>query len=919
MASAITLTQGTVISYVQGNYATPQSLQTSVSVTFAAAQVAGDLNVVVVGWNDGTATVNSVMDTVGNVYTRAVGPTVIAGVESQSVYYAKNIAAAAAGANSITVSFSSAAAFPDIRILEYSGADLNNPVDVTAANSGNSGTSSSGSVTTTDPIDLLFGANIVQTTTSGPGAGFTSRLLTSPDGDIAEDLMVTTVGSYSATAPLSSGQWIMQMVAFRAALSGPAPLVNLSSTSINFGSQATGGTSNAQSVTLTNVGTAQLVITSIGIAGGNVSDFGQTNNCPATLIPNASCTISVTFTPSTTGARASAVTITDNASNSPQTIVLSGMGTGFSVSPSVTALTFTRTQQFNASSGGVTWSVDGVVGGTGSSGTITVGGLYTPPASIGTHTVTATTSTQSASATVYITNYPGTFTFHNDNLRTGQNLNETILTPANVNWGQFGKLFSYTTDGISHASPLYVANVNIPSQGSHNVVYVATEHNSIFAFDADGLSTTPLWQVSFINPSAGITTVPAADTGETGDIAPEIGITGTPVIDPNTGTLYVVVKTKEVSGNTTSYIQRLHAVDITTGAERLGSPVVIQASVTGSGAGSSGGHLAFDSLRENQRPALLLNNGVIYLAFASHGDQAPYHGWVLGYNATSLQQVMAYCDSPNGAQGGIWQSGLGLAADATGNVFFMTGNGTFDADTGGLEYGDSIVRLAPGGTILDYFTPHDQNVMNSNNWDLSSSGPMLLPDQPGAVPHLLVAAGKTGTLYLVNRDSMGHYNSSNDNQIVQSLINIFPNGTPEPGNYSAPVYFNGSVYFSPINDTIKAFGLNSGLLTTSPTSVSSVIYPYPGGWIALSANGNTNGILWAIQRNDAGTADPGTTAPGVLRAYLANNLGTELYNSSQAGARDTLDYAAKFTVPLVANGKVFVLTNGRLTAFGLLP
>jgi hypothetical protein len=280
---------------------------------------------------------------------------------------------------------------------------------------------------------------------------------------------------------------------------------------------------------------------------------------------------------------------------------------------------------------------------------------------------------------------------------------------------------------------------------------------------------------------------------------------------------------------------------------------------------------------------------------------------------------LAYCDSPDGAQGGIWQSGIGLATDATGNVYFMTGNGTFDANTGGRDYGDSFVKLSPAGSVTDYFTPHDQDIMSSNNWDLASSGPMLLPDQPGAVPHLLVGAGKTGTVYVVNRDSMGFYNANNDNQIVQSLVNAFPNGTPEPGNYSGPVYFNGSVYFSPINDKIQAFSLSNGRLSTSATSKSPETYAYPGGSIALSANGTSNGILWAIQRNDQTTLDPGNTAPGILRAYLATNLGTELYNTSQAGSRDTLDYAAKFTIPLVANGKVFVLTDSRLMVLGLLP
>ena len=283
-------------------------------------------------------------------------------------------------------------------------------------------------------------------------------------------------------------------------------------------------------------------------------------------------------------------------------------------------------------------------------GTITSTGLYTAPSTVGTHTVTATSGSSSATATVYVSNDPagGTLTFHNDNMRTGQDTNETVLTPSNVNSSTFGKLASYPLDGLSLASPLYVQNVNIPGQGVHNIVIVATEHDSVYAFDADGKSSTPLWHVNFTNPSAGVTTVPAADTGETGDIPNEIGITGTPVIDPATGTIYVVAATKEVSGGTTNYVQRLHALDLTTGAEKFGGPVVIQASVPGTGPGSSGGTLPFDPLHENQRTGLLLLNGVVYFGFSSHGDVEPFHGWVLGYNASTLKQVMVYNATPNG-------------------------------------------------------------------------------------------------------------------------------------------------------------------------------------------------------------------------------------------------------------------------------
>jgi len=303
----------------------------------------------------------------------------------------------------------------------------------------------------------------------------------------------------------------------------------------------------------------------------------------------------------------------------------------------------------------------------------------------------------------------------------------------------------------------------------------------------------------------------------------------------------------------------------------------------------------------------------VYIGFASHGDNGPWHGWVLGYDATTLQQVMLYNATANGFGGGMWQSGGGLAADSAGAIYFMTGNGTFDANSGGVDYGQSFVKISSSGTVLDYFTPHDVDTMNSNAWDIGSSGPLLLPDQSGAHLHLMVGAGKTGpgTIYLLDRDNMGHYNPNNDNQIVQSLVNTFPNGTPDPGNYTAPVYFNGCVYFSPVNDTIQAFQLSNGLLSTAATSRSSEIYAYPGGALAISANGNTNGILWAVQKN--------STDPGVLRAYAPTNLGIELYNSDQAGPRDALDSAAKFSIPLVANGQVFVGSESQLTVYGLLP
>jgi chitodextrinase len=589
------------------------------------------------------------------------------------------------------------------------------------------------------------------------------------------------------------------------------------------------------------------------------------------------------------------------------------------VTPRTSVLTPTLQQQFatgGGAAGSVAWTVDGIAGGSAVVGTITPDGLYAPPAVAGTHTVTATTETDSATATVYVTTNPGTFTHHNDNSRTGQNPNETVLNPANVTAGQFGKLFSYSLEGSAIGSPLYVAGVTMPGQGMHNVVYVATEHDSVYAFDADGLSASPLWQRTFLGP--GVTPVPAADTGDCCGIGPEIGITGTPVIDRATQTLYVVAKTMEGSG----YVQRLHALDLGTGAEKLGGPVAITASVRGNGAGSVAGPVSFDALRANQRAALLLQDGVVYIAFGGHGEQQPpAHGWLMGYDAKTLQQVMAVNVSPDADGAGIWQANGGPAADAAG-IYVITGNGAFDANAGGTNFGDSILRIAPNGAVADYFTPWNQGALNANGLDLGSAGPMLLPDQPGAHPHLMLSAGKNSTIYLIDRDAMGRYSGSTiDSQIVQSLVDVFSSGTPEPGNFSAPVYFNGTVYFGPVADGIQAFALTNGRLQTTASMRTSDTFEYPGATLAISSSGTSQGILWAVQRN-GGCGVPAscpTQAPGVLKAYDATNLETLLYSSDQMGSRDQLDAAAKFSVPVVANGKVFVGSTGRLTVYGLLP
>src|SRR6266567_2709167 len=448
---------------------------------------------------------------------------------------------------------------------------------------------------------------------------------------------------------------------------------SLSSTSLSFANQQLGTTSSAQTVTLSNTGPAVLNINNIVATG----DYSQTNTCGTSLGVGANCAITVTFTASYAGQRNGYITVNDTDPSFLQTVNLTGLGTvptsTVAVNPRTASITPTQTQQFSATISGVpstnvSWSVDSIPGGNTTAGTISTSGLYTPPSNTGVHTIRASSianPTQSASTQLVVTAYPGTFTYKNDNLHTGQNLSEIVLTTGNVNANQFGKLFSYAVDGYVFAQPLYVAGVTIPNQGVHNVVYIATEADSVFAFDADNLLNQPLWQTSFINPANGVTTVPAQDVElNYYDIPTQVGITAKPVIDPAINTIFVLARTKEVSGGVTSYVQRLHALDITTGAEKPGGPVVVQATVNGTGVGGNGSQVPFDQLRQNSRPGLLIVNGTVYLSWASLEDTQPWHGWLIGYSETTLQQVSVFNTTPKGNAGGIWGGGGGATADA---------------------------------------------------------------------------------------------------------------------------------------------------------------------------------------------------------------------------------------------------------------
>ncbi len=492
-------------------------------------------------------------------------------------------------------------------------------------------------------------------------------------------------------------------------------------------------------------------------------------------------------------------------------------------------------------------------------------------------------------------------TYHNDLARTGQNLAETTLTPANVNMRQFGKLFSYPVDGYVYAQPLYVPGVAIPGKGIHNVIFVATEHDSVYAFDAD--SAAPLWQVSFIDPASGVTTVPYENAFNCNQIVPEIGITGTPVIDPASGTLYVVAMTMEISGGATTYAHRLHALDISTGAERSASPVLIQASVPGAGDRST--TVTFIPRNYKSRPGLLLLNGVVYTSWSSHCDAGTYHGWLMGYDAQSLRQVSVYNNTPDGSQGSFWASGAAPAVDAEGNIYLDAGNGTFDADSGGQDLGESFIKLSTsaGLSVVDWFAPFNQLDLNKRDLDTGSSGTLLLPDSAGSPqhPHLLTSAGKEGRIYLLDRDNLGKFQAGSDSQIVQSLAGAVG------GLFSIPAYFNGTVYFSGAGDNLKAFSIANAAMSPAPVSMSATKFGGLGAVPSVSANGASNGIVWVLE----------SSGGGILRAYDAANLATELYDSGQNRARDGLGSYVKFSTPTVANGKVYAGTQNSLAVFGL--
>ena len=512
-------------------------------------------------------------------------------------------------------------------------------------------------------------------------------------------------------------------------------------------------------------------------------------------------------------------------------------------------------------------------------------------------------------------------TYHNDNLRTGANTAETTLTPANVNVSTFGKLYAFPVDSLVYAQPLYVPSV--PINGTpHNIVVVATENDTVYAFDADNKVSAPLWKKHLGIPVPCSTNQPV--TGSYCDLVfgtSTVGITATPVIDLTQGTNGAVfLEARTNPNNAGNYYHSLHKLDLTTGKEMSGSPRLITGSAKGTGKDNVNGVLTFNQASENDRGALLLAGGIVYVPFASINDAPVFHGWIFGYSNSTMQKRYTINTAPNastngsgdGEQGAIWNGTV--AADASNNIFTATGNGTWDPVV--HDWGNSYLKLKAGTAlwVSDYFTPADL-AFDLFDTDLGTNAPILLPDQPGIFPHLLIGGDKNGTLYLVNRDNMGKYNSAAD-LVLQELPDAV--GIRIPGaldcdgaaqndcNYSSGAYWNGNVYFSGVNDSLKAFSISNATVS-GPTSISSGIYVFPGASLSISANGTSNGILWAIE--------PGAA---VLHAFDATNLGHELYNSTQAGSRDALGSNVKFAPPTIANGKVFIGTRTQLVVYGLL-
>jgi hypothetical protein len=695
----------------------------------------------------------------------------------------------------------------------------------------------------------------------------------------------------------------------------------------------TGGTSTQATVTVTILGlpTASLTAnpTAVVSTAASTLNWSSTNatSCTGTggTFAGAKGVSGNQSTGALTANTTYSLTCTGTGGTSAPATASVTIATGtVTVSPKAAGITLWQTQQFTATvpgGGTPTWSVDTVLGGNATVGTITSTGAstatYTPGTAAGIHTILAASGIDSGTATLGVTDLTGVYTFHNDLSRDGANTQEYALTPGNVNASGFGKLASCAVDGAIYGQPLWVANLTVGGT-KHNVVYVATQHDSLYAFDADASPCVPLWQVSMVDTvhgaASGETSVPYTSLGNAnGDVKPEVGVTSTPVIDPSTGIIYVVSKST-LSNN---YYQRVHAIDLATGSEKTGSPMLISGTATGNGDG--GTTVTFNAQQENQRPGLAFVNGNVYIAWGSHEDKPIFYGWMMGYhyNGAAFSQTAVFNAAPNVNTGntggaGIWMSGGAPAADAGGNLYVLTGNGRFDVTSGTTpndDYGDSLLQLSPSLTVSRYLTPTDQANDNTSDFDFGAGGAATLADLPstsGFPHHLLICGGKDGKLYVANRDNLG---GLGDSHAVQAPF--YSGGEI----FATSAFWNNNLYIASVNASMSAFPLQTTDTTKPPFGsavTSSHKYGAGGSTPSISAAGTANGIVWGLDATSFCTTNSPGCGPAVLYAYDAINALAPLWNSA-ANAADTAGNAIKFTVPTVANGKVYVGTRGSNT------
>ncbi len=805
------------------------------------------------------------------------------------------------------------------------------------------GTKSSGPVTgTTEFMVTCSGPGgtsaVVSTTVAVIVTAMPSVQLSANPLSVANGATSTlTWSSANATACTASGGWSGTLAA-----SGTQVTAALTTgTTYSLTCTGTGGTSAAATQTVDVMPTPIVSLTaapaSIQSGASSTLTWQSSNATACTASGGSFAGTRSTAGSQSTGALAAttiySISCTDvGGTNAVASVTVTVTAPTIAVTPRAAGIALTQTQQFTATvTGGATpaWSVDDIASGNATVGTIGSTGLYVAGTAAGLHTVVANSGGGSGIATVAVTDSAGVLTYHNDNARDGANLQEYALTPATVKAGSFGKLKGCVVDGAIYGQPLWLPNVTVGS-AKHNVVIVATQHNSVYAFDADTSSCAALWQVSLLDTdhggAAGETSVPGALVGAGfGDLLPEVGVIGTPVIDPGTGTLYVL--SKSVNAAQSEFYQRLHAIDFTTGAEKV-PPATISASVAG--AASGGTTVLFSPRQEAQRAGLAWVNGVVYVAWAAHEDQTPYFGWVMGYHvaAGAWVQTAVFNSAANTGKAGIWMSGGAPAADTGGNLYLVTGNGKFDIPN--LDYGDSLLKLTGGLTVADSYTPADQNNDNINDADFGAGGAAVLAEltATSGPAHLLICGGKSGNFYVVNRDSLGGY----DVGATRAVQVVFAGGAL----YATGSFWNNHYYIGRTNGGISAFTLNAAtsLFGSSPSSSTpaGTVFGSRGGTPSITAAGTANGILWALDSTKFCTRHAPSCGPVVLHAYDATRLGTELWNSA-ANAADAAGYAVKFTVPTIVNGKVYVGTRGNnvggvfgstsaageLDVYGLLP